>query len=112
MQLLVNLTRLGIRVESHEDRLRYAPRSAVSSNLAERMRVHKTELLAMLAADPVSDEDKRRGYETAVAEANRLYRGGTIDWTKLDSISDRILRASSRGELTQAVAEYATAIVT
>lgn len=48
VELLVLLTYLGIRLESHGDRLRYWPRSAVTPVLLRQMREHKAELLAML----------------------------------------------------------------
>ena len=44
-QLMTDLTRLGIHVEAHGDRLRYSPRSAVTPDLADRMKAHKGELL-------------------------------------------------------------------
>lgn len=46
--LLVDLTRLGIRLEARGDRLRYHPRSAVTPDVADQMKTHKGELLAML----------------------------------------------------------------
>ena len=46
------LARLGIRIEAHGDRLRYSPRSAVTPDLADRMKAHKAELLAILHRDP------------------------------------------------------------
>ena len=51
-QLMTYLTRLGIRIEAHGDRLRYSPRSAVTPDLANRMKAHKGELLAILRHDP------------------------------------------------------------
>lgn len=47
-----DLARLGIRIEAHGDRLRYSPRSAVTPDLADRMKAHKGELLALLRDDP------------------------------------------------------------
>lgn len=47
-QLITDLDRLGIRIEAHGDRLRYSPRSAVTPELANRMRARKAELLAIL----------------------------------------------------------------
>ena len=47
-ELLADLTRLGIRLEAHGDRLRFWPRSAVTPELADRMKAHKAELLAVL----------------------------------------------------------------
>ncbi len=46
--LMFDLARSGIRIEAHGDRLRYSPRSAVTPDLAERMKTHKSELLAIL----------------------------------------------------------------
>jgi hypothetical protein len=45
---MVDLARLGIRLEAHGDRLRYSPRSAVTPDLSDRMKAHKNQLLAML----------------------------------------------------------------
>ena len=47
-RLMANLNRLGIRLEARGDRLRYSPRSAVTPDLADRMKAHKGELLAIL----------------------------------------------------------------
>ena len=46
--LMADLARLGVRLEAHGDRLRYSPRSAVTPELAARMKSHKAELLAIL----------------------------------------------------------------
>lgn len=46
--LLTYLTRLGIEMVAHGDRLRYRPRSALTPDLAERLRAHKAEVLAIL----------------------------------------------------------------
>ncbi|MAT68931.1 MAG: hypothetical protein CMJ58_05350 [Planctomycetaceae bacterium] len=46
--LLAELDRRGIAIQAHGDRLRYAPRSAVTPELAARMRQHKRALLAIL----------------------------------------------------------------
>ena len=50
-QLMADLTGLGIQLVAHGDRLRYAPRSAVTPDLADQMKVHKPELLEMLRVD-------------------------------------------------------------
>ncbi len=47
-QLISELAQRGIRIEANGDRLRYSPRSAVTLGLADRMKAHKSELLAML----------------------------------------------------------------
>ena len=46
--LISDLARLEIQLEAHDDRLRYWPRSAVTPELAQRMKAHKGELLAIL----------------------------------------------------------------
>ena len=51
-QLIADLARLGIRIEAHGDRLRYSPRSAVTPDLAQRLKAHKSELLSILRRDP------------------------------------------------------------
>lgn len=56
--LVTDLAQLGICIEAHGDRLRYSPRSAVTPDLADRMKAHKGELLAILRRDlnaPVID---------------------------------------------------------
>jgi hypothetical protein len=50
--LLADVARLGVRLEAHGDRLRYHPRSAVTPDLAERMKAHKAELLVLLRPMP------------------------------------------------------------
>lgn len=47
-ELMNELARRGILIEASGDRLRYSPRSAVTLGLADRMKAHKSELLAML----------------------------------------------------------------
>ncbi len=50
--LMADLTQLGIRLEAQGDRLRDSPRSAVTPDLAQRMKAHKSELLTILRRDP------------------------------------------------------------
>ncbi len=50
--LIIDLARLGIRIEAHGERLRHSPRSAVTPpDLAERMKSQRGELLAILRRD-------------------------------------------------------------
>jgi len=62
-ELVADLARLGIRLEAHGNRLRYSPRSAVTPDLADRMKTHKGELLAILRPEAgaaiASDDDQR-----------------------------------------------------
>ncbi len=47
-QLMNELAQRGIRIEASGDRLRYSPRSAVTPELADRMKAHKGELVTIL----------------------------------------------------------------
>ncbi|MSR60039.1 MAG: hypothetical protein EXS05_20770 [Planctomycetaceae bacterium] len=47
-ELLLDLARLGIRLEASGNRLRYHPRSALTPDLANRLIAHKAEILASL----------------------------------------------------------------
>ena len=75
-ELFADLMRLNVRLEAHGDRLRYSPRSAVTPDLADLMKTHKDELLAILCGpdavvigsnDPVFlfDEDADAEWDTA-----------------------------------------------
>jgi hypothetical protein len=70
-ELLVDLTRLGIRLESHGDRLRYSPKAAVTSDLTERMKTYKGELLAMFGpkagATDIHKSDAASVWQAALA---------------------------------------------
>ena len=48
-QLMADLTQAGIRLKAEGERLRYFPRTAMTPNLADRVKAHKPELLAALA---------------------------------------------------------------
>ena len=50
-ELMTDLARLGIKIEAHGDRLRFAPMSVVTSVLLGRLKAHKAELLALLRSD-------------------------------------------------------------
>lgn len=47
-KLLADLTHLNIRLEAVGEQLRFYPRSAVTAELAERLRANKAELLVLL----------------------------------------------------------------
>jgi hypothetical protein len=50
-QLMMDLAQLGIQLEARGDRLRYRPQSLVTPDLADRMKAHKGELLAILQSE-------------------------------------------------------------
>jgi len=51
-ELLLDLGRLGIRLEADGERLRYFPRSALTPDLLDRLKAHKADVLALLRAAP------------------------------------------------------------
>jgi len=72
-QLITDLARLGVRIEAHGDRLRYTPRSAVTPDLADRMKAQKGELLAILRCDSkASDIDLTNATAVWRAPLDRL----------------------------------------
>ena len=76
------------------DRLRYSPRSAVTPDLADRMKALKGELLAMLTDDDRTTPEIRRQAQAAMVErVNAAYRDDPIDWPRLAAIEQRIWRA-------------------
>ena len=84
-QLMTDLTRLGIHVEAHGDRLRYSPRSAVTPDLADRMKAHKGELLAILRRGPeaptIGLPDATAVWQTALdrLEGDPLFPPGVME---------------------------------
>lgn len=62
-ELLTDLTRLGIRLEAHGERLRFFPRSAVTPDLADRMKFHKSGLLAALRSGGRIEVDTENAIE-------------------------------------------------
>lgn len=49
-KLLTDLQGLGVKLQIDGNRLRYAPRSALSRDLLERLKLHKAEVLVVLEA--------------------------------------------------------------
>lgn len=58
-ELLAELSRRGVELVVHGDRLRYRPADAATPELAERLRIHKAELLAALM--PPTGQDRAIG---------------------------------------------------
>lgn len=78
--LLLDLGRLGIRLEADGKRLRYFPRSAVTPDLLARLKAHKPELLELLRTDATApptapgstfDNSDALGITTALRPAQR-----------------------------------------
>ena len=79
VELLADLSRLGIRLEADGGRLRYHPRSAVTADLISRLKAHKADLLALLRPMPdppsVDPTDAAALWQAAVdrLEGNPLF---------------------------------------
>ena len=106
--LLRALGDCGVAIRVDGDRLRLSPATAVPKPLVAELRRLKPDLLAQLAC--VTHQDRLAAYERAVAEANRRYRGGPIDWQAVDEAANRILNAETNWELQTGVKQYAVAI--
>jgi len=110
--LLRDLQARGVTLLADGDTLRFKPKEAVPSELVDELRRRKPELLNLLAGQGggVTAADRLSGYDSAVAEANRRYQGGPIDWPAIDAAAERILSAGTRGELNAAVQSYVAAV--
>lgn len=53
-ELVLDLGRLGIRLEADGERLRYYPQSTLTPDLLDRLKAHKADLLAALRPTPKS----------------------------------------------------------
>ncbi len=63
-KLLLELTSRGIELQAHGHRLRYRPRSALTPDLADRIKAHRSALLAILAGNPRSPERPQKAAES------------------------------------------------
>jgi hypothetical protein len=73
-ELLMDLGRLGIRLEADGERLRYRPQSALTPDLLTRLKAHKGELLTMLRRASGFDVDSAPDAEPAPETENRTHR--------------------------------------
>ena len=101
-RLIADLARLGIRLEARGDRLRYAPRSAVTPELANRMKGHKTELLEVLRIEadmPSIDQtdataiwqmvlDRLVGDPLFPSDVIDALRAADVQWASIESPTD------------------------
>ena len=78
-ELLLDLGRLGIRLEAHGERLRYCPRSALTPDLLDRLKAHKAELLALLRPAPAETQSIPIGSGWAMA-VKPVCRCGSTTW--------------------------------
>lgn len=80
--LLAELNRLGVQLKADGDRLGFGPRGLVPPDLADRIRAHKAELLALVRQRdeliPYCTADGRRGWIRPDYWAD--YWAGMTDW--------------------------------
>ena len=95
---MTDLARLGIHIESHGDRLRYSPRSAVTPELADRMKAHRAELLAILS--PNAERSAIQWCENAPRhEVQAALETAMTEW-------DVIVESDGPVEITDAIEEF------
>ena len=66
--LVAELTRQGIELTPHGERLRYRPKAAMTPELAARIKAHKPELLTALATRPVTVGERFHGGDVQVGK--------------------------------------------
>lgn len=112
---MTNLVELLAECDAHEIRLSLAgdseltidaPQDALTPDLIGRLKAHKSELLAILTADPVRLETRQQVYAQTVERVNAAYQGGQLDWLRLDAIEKRIWGAETMAVLMLAVEDY------
>ena len=74
--LLAELTKRGVRLEAHGDRLRFTPQSAVTTELKNRLRQHKPAVLALLNAS--NGKPSNNGHAPQPAPTKPKKSGPTI----------------------------------
>ena len=80
-ELLLDLGRLGIRLEADGQRLRFHPRSALTPDLLERLKAHKADLLALLRPAPEAAPALPVATNEAPAQPTRpICRCGSTTW--------------------------------
>ena len=103
--VLADLTRRGIQVVADGDRLRYRPQSAMTPELAARVRRHKPELLALLGdagfAPTIAPEDLPPDWRIEWEEraAIREYDGGQArEHAEAEAFSEILTRMRAAGQ--------------
>ena len=87
-QLLQEIQSIGVRVTAHGDKLRLEPGSKVTDELADRMRVNKGKLLAVLRSAPDAPATNTTGQDVdgnaeAAAPSTQPPIDGFDGWTEL-----------------------------
>jgi len=82
--ILADVARRGITLQSLDGKLRFRPRSAMTLDLAERMKAHKSALLALLS-DTTPPADTAIGSddpESAVSSVVSVSERGNGPWSE------------------------------
>ena len=78
VELLAEFGRLGIRLEAQGERLRFHPRSAMTSELLSRLKAHKGELLTLLRP---TESPTRPAVDAPPTSAKAVCRCGSTETT-------------------------------
>ena len=79
-ELLMDLGRLGIRLEADGERLRYRPQSVLTPDLLDRLKAHKGELLELLLDRTDQTEQNRTPKKGPDALTKPACRCGSTTW--------------------------------
>lgn len=98
LELLAQLSGMGIEIKAHGDRIRYCPRSAMTPALLTAARCSKTELLKILKGDTLSQGPGVGEQCTAGSRATPLQdsipQNRRVDDAKVDAEFDRFARVA------------------
>ena len=96
--LLMDLGRLGIRLEADGERLRFHPRSALTPDLLDRLKAHKGEVLALLLHASDFDIDSAPNAEPTPESEKRTHRMPPELRGRVEATPDTCPNAASHGE--------------
>ena len=99
-QLITDLAQRGIRLEAHGDRLRYSPRSAMTPDLAQRMKTNKGELLAILRSPAIDLTNADAVWQAALdllqgkplfpTDVMEALRAADVRWESVEATTEAI----------------------
>ncbi len=79
-ELMVDLGRLGIRLQTDGCRLRYFPRSALTPDLLDRLKAHKVDLLRLLRQESEQPQASPMADEVWATFPKPVCRCGSLTW--------------------------------
>ncbi len=92
--ILSDAVRLGVELQAHGDKLRYRPRDRMTPDLADRLKAHRGDVLALLRANLDG---------CAAIDSDGVGTGLTLDPERLATLRS-IVEAGRSGTLWEAVA--------